>query len=182
MTPLGELIRPCGGELRAAQAFRIFRRKGLRDRTILPFEPSACGRPERGRASCGCTAISPDTPSIITSRVSCSVSPISAMRRSVSPSCFGALAISLIHSAPARGLARRRARRSEAMWSRARRYCRQPAAVDARARKRRSGVTADGADTRSAGWRIQSEYPPAIVASRSVSSRRSASMSSGSWS
>jgi hypothetical protein len=50
-----------------------------------------------GRSSRRCTASSPETPSTITSRVSCSVSPTSAMRLAVFAS-----ASPLTHSAPAR--------------------------------------------------------------------------------
>ena len=80
MTPLGELVRPGGGKLRAAQALRIFRRKHLRDRAVRPFQPPARRNPVAAARRARCTASRPETPSIITSRASCSVSPISAMR------------------------------------------------------------------------------------------------------
>ena len=51
-----------------------------------------------GRAPRGCTASSPETPSIITSRTSCSLPPTSAMR------CLGEAASARTHSAPARVL------------------------------------------------------------------------------
>src|SRR5688572_2352524 len=47
LTPLGELVEPRGLELRAAQAFGIFRREGFGDRPLAPFESAARGNPGR---------------------------------------------------------------------------------------------------------------------------------------
>ena len=82
MTPLGEFVAPGGGELRPAQAFRIFGRERLRDRAVRPFERGgATAIHVRPLVARDARRSKPDTPSIITSRTSCSVSPISAMRR-----------------------------------------------------------------------------------------------------
>ena len=105
MAPLGELVGPGGAELRAAQAFRILRRKGFRHRAVRPFADAGATKSRSAARARLCAARRPETPSIITSRTSCSVSPTSAMRptaRSVysrSPS-----ASPRTHSAPARVL------------------------------------------------------------------------------
>ena len=47
MAPLGELVRPGGMELRAAQALRILGGKRLRHRAVAPFDAPARGNPGR---------------------------------------------------------------------------------------------------------------------------------------
>ncbi len=101
MTPLGKLVRPGGGKLQAAQALGIFRRKRLRDRAVVPFEPPPRRKPLRPLVARGAPRADRTTPSIITSRTSCSVSPTSAMRAALPLLERDA---ALTHSAPARVL------------------------------------------------------------------------------
>jgi hypothetical protein len=45
--PLGDLVGPGGAELRAAQTFRVLRRKGFRHRAIRPLQTPARRNPDR---------------------------------------------------------------------------------------------------------------------------------------
>ena len=101
MAPLGELVAPGGGELRAAQALGIFGGKHLRHRAVAAIRAAGATASRSGARLRGCTASNPETPSTITSRASCSVSPTSA----IGPSAASLpLASFRTHSAPARVL------------------------------------------------------------------------------
>jgi len=49
--PFRQLVRPRGAELRAAQTFRIIRRKRLGDRAIAPFDAPPARYPDRAFAA-----------------------------------------------------------------------------------------------------------------------------------
>ena len=85
MLPLGELVAPGGGELRPAQALRILRGEGERDRAVRQFEPPLRSDPARTFARPQSRLSSPDSPFTITSRTSAIVSPTSAMRSTALP-------------------------------------------------------------------------------------------------
>jgi hypothetical protein len=102
MPPLAELVAPGEIELRAAQAFGIFRRKHLRHRARGPDQPAP--RRLECRALGPRNPMIPEMPSIITSRASPKLSATSAMRPSRPSPGRSPVASACTHSAPARVL------------------------------------------------------------------------------
>ncbi len=135
MAPLGELVAPGGGELRAAQAFRITAEKACATTPLLHSRRRRDGV-QVGRLSRGVSCMSPETPSIITSRTSCSLSPTSAIGPTASPRRASCRAPWPAPIGRRRASCPRRGRRAAARWSTGCRRAGPPAAADDRGRRR----------------------------------------------